>query len=83
MAISRVPLVMVIVPMSVPIAPDGITVFKVFMVILDDVPPTVPDIEPVDTGVLAPAPSVKVMPSASVEAPKVIAPVEEPPITVS
>ena len=69
----------VTVPMSVPIVLAE-TVLVVLSVRLEDKPPAVPVTVDKVIGVTAPAPTVNVTLSAKVAAPKVIAPVDVPPI---
>ena len=72
-------LVKVTVPMSVPIAPDTETAPVVFKVKFDALPAAVPVTELKLIGAATPVPTVNVVPSAKVAAPKVICPVEDPP----
>ena len=69
-------LVTVTVPISVPIAPETPMVLVVLKVISEAVLPAVPATDDNETGVAAPAPTVRVTPSAKVMAPIVIVPVE-------
>ena len=63
---------MVIVPMSVPIAPDTVTAPIVLIVKLETEPPATPETVVMLIGVAAPAPTVSVFASEIVIAPKVI-----------
>ena len=72
-------LVTVMVPISVPIAPETPMVPVVLKVISEAVPLVVPVTEDNEIGVEAPAPTVNVALSARVIAPMVIWPVEAPP----
>ena len=72
--------VIVMVPMSVPMAPLIVTAPVVLMVRLEAVPLAVPVTEDKLITLAIPVPTVKVAPSAKVAAPKVILPVDVPPI---
>ena len=73
---------MVRVPMSVPTAPPTVTAPVVLIVRLDAVLPAVPLTEDKLIALARFVPTVKVTPSAKVAAPKVMAPVEVPPMMV-
>ena len=75
-------LVMVMVPISVPTAPLTVTAPVVLMVRFDVVPPAVPETEDRLIALAIPVPTVKVAPSTKVAAPKVMLPVEVPPMVV-
>ena len=64
--------VMVIVPMSVPIAPEAVTAPVVLIVILEAEPPAVPETLLKLIAFAIPVPKAKVTPSAKVVAPNVI-----------
>ena len=64
--------VIVKVPMSVPIAPETVTAPAVFSVRLEALPLATPETVVMLIGVAAPAPTVSVLPSEIVIAPKVI-----------
>ena len=65
-------LVIVKVPMSVPIAPEAVTAPVVLIVMLEAEPLATPDTVVMLIGVDAPVPTVNVLPSEIVIAPKVI-----------
>ena len=60
------------VPMSVPIAPEAVTAPVVLIVMLEDVPPAVPETLLKLIAFEMPVPKVNVTPSTKVVAPKVI-----------
>ena len=70
----------VTVPISVPTAPLTVAAPVVFIVRLDTPPRFVPETEPKEIGVPAPAPTVNVTSFDKVAFPKVICPVDVPPI---
>jgi len=73
-------LVRVTEPRSVPTAPVTLTAPRVSKVMAEVAPPAVPLMAPVVMGVVAPAPRVRLAPSARFSAGKVMAPVLVPPI---
>ncbi|CAM3803335.1 hypothetical protein POBR111598_10440 [Polynucleobacter brandtiae] len=70
---------MVRVPMSVPIVLEILTTPVVLIVRFEVVPPAVPATDDKLIALLMPVPSVRVAPSTSVAAPKVMVPVAVPP----
>ena len=75
-------LVMVSVPISVPIVLETVTAPVVLIVRFDTAFRAVPIIEERLIALAIPVPRVRVTPSASVVAPKVMVPVEAPPTVV-
>ena len=69
----------VTVPISVPTAPLTVAAPVVFIVRLDTPLRAVPETEPKEIGVIAPAPTVNVTSFDKVALPKVICPVDVPP----